>query len=886
MFAYLGDTMKWQVGVFILIIILLAGMLVACNGGVVGVTEIVIDDYFVVNKYELKGKADVLELIEYTGNDSSIVIPEGINIIARGCFSNNDNITSIKFPRSLSEIYSSFNNCKNLKDVDFSAIIKLSNVNYSFNSCDAIEKLVFPIETLLIEESFMHCNNLSDIEFSNTIKTIGRYSFSESKKLKEVTLPEGLTTIGNGAFCRCSYLNKVHFPSTLQTMRAGAFAETNLSDISMNGENDSHMCVDNCLILKPEKTLVLGTSKSVIPDDGSVEKIKGDAFSGSLTRIVIPQSIVEIAPHAFDCPKLLEVCNESVLEIKCGSSDHGGVGMYARIVHNDRNKSYTFDEQGVTYFANEGDKVALNYTNIGEHLVFARDTVEIADKFAEPNDILKTVDIPDGVVSIGSEAFFGSTALEQVSLSFSAKVLTINEGAFQGCSSLEEITIPNATQTISERAFYGCSNMKQVYISADSDLRTIEYDAFSDCRWLTRFVLPEKLEKLESSRGCYRMVEVVNLSSCKANDASFSNLLLEHNDINYNGLTVEEDGAVLYSKDKHTYYIGSYIQKEVVDIPEETTIIRSYAFYEDTTIKQVNLPSTLTAIGREAFAGCTSLMEVDFSNTDIKEIEDDAFSECTSLTKVEFGNVEIETIRSGAFEGCTSIKEVNTDNLFTWCGISFAGRTSNPAYLSGCLSVNGKVLKSLTIPNKVYNIGNYSFAGNKVLEKVVLPWGVATIGKGAFLENEALCDLTMAHSISDIGEEAFKECVSLEKVTLPNYLRYLRKGAFSDCYNLYEINFNEELWIIYEEAFKNCEALTAVVFPESVERIGARVFEGCISLDSVQFTNTTGWQYFTSLEDWSHLKNGISCDISEDGTTNADLFLTEYLDLYFIRRLI
>lgn len=88
-------------------------------------------------------------------------------------------------------------------------------------------------------------------------------------------------------------------------------------------------------------------------------------------------------------------------------------------------------------------------------------------------------------------------------------------------------------------------------------------------------------------------------------------------------------------------YITSYIGKssEVV-IPSKinsfpVVVIGSNAFMENTSLKSVTIPESITTIGVQAFINCSSLEEVTFSNGIGKNsivFGDDVFKGCTSLS--------------------------------------------------------------------------------------------------------------------------------------------------------------------------------------------------------------------------------------------------------------
>ena len=72
------------------------------------------------------------------------------------------------------------------------------------------------------------------------------------------------------------------------------------------------------------------------------------------------------------------------------------------------------------------------------------------------------VTIPDGVTSIGDEAFFWCTNLQSITLP--EGVTSIGNKAFYECSSLQSITIPERVWNIGTGAFLGCDSLRDIVI--------------------------------------------------------------------------------------------------------------------------------------------------------------------------------------------------------------------------------------------------------------------------------------------------------------------------------------------------------------------------------------------------------------------------------------
>ena len=66
-----------------------------------------------------------------------------------------------------------------------------------------------------------------------------------------------------------------------------------------------------------------------------------------------------------------------------------------------------------------------------------------------------TVTIPDGVTSIGKEAFFDCGLLQSITIPDS--VTSIGKEAFWGCDALKSITIPDSVISIGDKVFAGCT---------------------------------------------------------------------------------------------------------------------------------------------------------------------------------------------------------------------------------------------------------------------------------------------------------------------------------------------------------------------------------------------------------------------------------------------
>lgn len=168
---------------------------------------------------------------------------------------------------------------------------------------------------------------------------------------------------------------------------------------------------------------------------------------------------------------------------------------------------------------------------------------------------------------------------------------------------------------------------------------------------------------------------------------------------------VVEDGNTIYdSREQCNAIIQTNSNTLIVGcrnsfIPNTVTTIGSNAF-KWSSIETITIPSSVTMIGKEAFANCEKLLWVTFDNCPAAILES-AFEGCSELTTIIIPEY-IVSIDKCVFKNCTNLKTVifNAKNINS---TNFGINTSN-GFLSG---VNGELC--ILIDESVTNIPNYLF---------------------------------------------------------------------------------------------------------------------------------------------------------------------------------
>ena len=102
---------------------------------------------------------------------------------------------------------------------------------------------------------------------------------------------------------------------------------------------------------------------------------------------------------------------------------------------------------------------------------------------------LSSVDLPEGLTTIGGCAFYGCTSLSSVTLP--EGLTTIGEWVFAFCTSLSSLTFPEGLTTIEGAAFYDCTSLSS--LSLPEGLTAIGQQAFAGCTSLSSLSLPDGL---------------------------------------------------------------------------------------------------------------------------------------------------------------------------------------------------------------------------------------------------------------------------------------------------------------------------------------------------------------------------------------------------------
>ena len=246
----------------------------------------------------------------------------------------------------------------------------------------------------------------------------------------------------------------------------------------------------------------------------------------------------------------------------------------------------------------------------------------------------------------------------------------------------------------------------------------------------------------------------------------------------------------------------------------------------------VTLPTTVTRIAGSAFKGCAKLTGVTL-HEGITKIENVVFEGCDGLTEVTLP-ASLTSLGNGAFQDCAGLTSLNVaDGNSKFSSQDGVLYDKNKTEL--LLYPAAKQDETFAVPNSVTHIDSYAFKGARDLKNVTAG-DLASIESSAFMNCESLTSFS-ANSLNKVEFQAFYDSPALETFTLKvaDSLKTIEQGAFTNCSSLTEAPLAGAT-SIGNSAFQNCTALTSLAFCETDEvTIGSSAFSGCTGLTELTF---------------------------------------------------
>lgn len=635
---------------------------------------------------------------------------------------------------------------------------------------------------------------LESVNFEGSnLKRIGNYAFRYCRKLKTFAFPQGLESIGSYAFDNCYSLATMTLTKNIDSLGFGVFSNCpQLAEINVEPANEYFADLDGVIYDKAIKKLIrypaaksgqsfeLPQSVTDIESEafhsayslkevslGSVRNIGSKAFYYcALTNVSIPDSVTAFNPSVF--------AYTPVKTITLGAN----IASIEDFFHSLDNLEEITVSPSNLYFCSFGgalytvDKKTLLRVPIalgGQYII--SDAVEIIAEKAFFDCRIKTLLLNDGLKTIGAEAFKNSSV---ESLILNGSLETIGDAAFLSSALRSLFLSSNAYPALGSNVFAGTD--ARIY-AAEAIVEELKTQGWGEDNVFSNTAVKDGLHLLLLN-DFYKVIKVLSLGE----EISLPSEI--------GGTEIRQIGRAAFSS----------------------------------SVRRINVPSTVKKLDSYAFSGCESLTTVVFEGEGL-EIGNNSFFDCPMLTNIVFGGappvligVLPEFFRLNVFVPQTedySLTDFARYNLFSAdCIKDDWAYIRSSAKIIGYLGVENEI----TVPAVLDEIGIASVA-----EFFLTPnLSGITVSNGVSLDDNAFSGQSYAVPMHlkelvfedggavSIGEKAFYG-LDIEEIVLPSGLVSIEGGSFKH---------NEFLKSITILAENGCySSIDGVLFDKSAETI-------------------------------------------------------------------
>lgn len=589
---------------------------------------------------------------------------------------------------------------------------------------------------------------------------------------------------------------------------------------------------------------------------------------------------------------------------------------------------------------------------------------EIGDYAFAGCTYLGAVKVPDQVMKLGNYCFKDCTNMTAVNINGvgedgNTSLTTIGNGLFYNCISLSQVVFPERVSNIDSvhNTCYGCSSMTYLGLpnNAGSADHVFKYDNVTGCNSLDTVKVPARELKLDC--GCKINESNSDIYTGNHQDYDiFSSENLGKNSAFEGDYEVSDQFCIIaYSQSKaHNYtlcahgkenkthynYAFGYLDsgyegwyEKIVDgyafcVNENNELIRfekkdessdganviipdniakyhvariaTDTFQNNTAIKFLYIPASVSTIDANAFSGCTSLRTVKFdSAASVQQIGQDAFKTGVALADVDKDKDGVPE------ENLCFIGDISSTSVPFTYAMSTANNYNAPSaptqYIRYCSdfpqnlqiqldvkkNANTNEIESATpmlvgVPTEEQLKGNGSYSlstytgSSKYVRTQQQENDIVASANSKYRNNlsnpntaidlteeeqgviDAVYHVHVPDGVTALKEDLFQNNTAVQSVILDTVTE-IPDQEFDGCTGLKTFIMKESGAeggeVIGKRAFNNCTALTEVTLPGTVSTFTEAPFAGCKELTDVGFISPGGYA----------CADGLLCSVDDSG---------------------
>ena len=606
--------------------------------------------------------------------------------------------------------------------------------------------------------AFYSCFGLTNVIVPSTVTNIGAYAFFNCTNLVSVTLNDGLRSISTGAFANCKKLTSIVIPSsveeigerypkisrydTARRLRYDEFKEyaeafkdnwqdiASLPEMTVATNNTSAQCEISVKyrsedeLSKESEYISFSAEVSIVEPGGSMGTVPGagGSLSGTLessTNIHSKASRCNMSWGVFEgCVALEDVYLQDGI-VTIGGGAFRNCTSLRNMVIPDTVKSI-------------GGYGVVEVEELGYYPIRISNTLwpvagaggSISGAILEPRKehSFRMIEIESGV-------FQGCTSLTNAVLSINLEYL--GPYAFAGCSSLQSINLPDSLRSINQGSFSGCESLAHVRLPDNLEI-------IGAYEWAPYYIAigykykqgdEDKFLKDETWYGTDGVVTNIGTFFRPGRDIVNAVTNIAHSTVMDNRWQVNADEIVIPSAADYYCSNGSEYGVDGCDCLEElvlfTTSINSYMIQKELLKRRRFYPSFSNYVQKFRPLGEYRNLSADTSEEGVLYVID----QLPDNRYVRF------MPDSGVFYGCKSLTAIEMP-----CSVR---RIADYAFYD-CPS-----LSAVSIPSDLEVVGRKAFGGTTSLPELGLPWQSYRDSISSWLANgqpisglgDALCDI-------------------------------------------------------------------------------------------------------------------------------------------------
>lgn len=783
----------------------------------------------------------------------------------------------------------------------------------AFQEC-LITGIVLPASiTEIPNQTFSKCTQLSSVNLPNTLTKIGDYAFDGCSGLKAIVLPETVKELGTGAFNECSTLSTINIPAPVTTLSDELFLNTAIEtfEIPANITRIGAYALANNTLTKVKSNIRdVRTISYDVTSFGNVTKADLEVPAGG--KVVYQEyypwmDFKTITEFGEDTGEALVPDQRHVVINGIRYMLKDGKALVA--IQPVNLEGDIIIPATISYESTDYPVTAIQdcYWSYGSHMNDERGAYHQSYRGAFTDTQITSVKLPASITNIGKFAFYRAEVLKQVELA--EGLTTIGDWAFAHCTALTDINIPSTVTVLPYGALAYTEGLKDLVVSEGVTTIGMECLIGSGIETLT---LPSTCTLLG-----YQALEIPYLKALYVNVKEPTDIkAIDYNDqpATMNGTVFGHDSDQAGTRERlsktdlivplgctESYKVqapwfnfrsitdaGSpylKLNNSVFSAPEGSFTVTNTenngepefeyhdGWYEQTYTHGLCLKQG-TTVSFSTAAEASWIYVYLFSSN----------SNTVLLDGVEITNSEIGDDQSGTYSFRRYDKLVAAGNHTITCN-TYEGNQWPCMFLLRVQNVSGDYYQPQKFGVNIDGI-------NYVLEETVVegqdePVRTATIAR----QNTSLSgDITIPAKVSyaktvlqdnnwvtleahdyDVTEMvipgfeideapgihrttdgAFQEC-AITSISLPSTLKIIPGGTFNDCQQLKSVTLAEGITTIGAGAFANCINLEDIYLPETVSNMdGWYIFGNCTNLKKVNIPEKV-----TSLGNGCFMRSGI-----------------------------